>query len=63
MSAFLEDDGSPATLASVTADTSTFTGLPKESAVSFTATDRGSQASLGTMRISDECLPVFGTGS
>lgn len=41
----------------------TFTGLPKESSVSFTSTDHGGQASLGTMRISDECLPVFGTGS
>jgi len=41
----------------------TFTGLPKESAVSFTSTDHGSRASLGTMRISDECLPVFGTQS
>lgn len=38
----------------------TFGDLPKESAFSFISTDGRSRPLLGTVRISDECLPVFG---
>jgi hypothetical protein len=38
----------------------TFGDLPKESVLSFTAFDGRSQPHLGTVRISDYCLPVFG---
>jgi len=47
--------------ASGTAAAFTFGDLPKESALSFISTDGRSRPLLGTVRISDECLPVFGT--
>lgn len=47
--------------ASGTAAAFTFGDLPKESALSFISTDGRSRPLLGTVRISDECVPVFGT--
>jgi hypothetical protein len=38
----------------------TFGALPKESTVSFSSSDGGRRVRLGTVRISDACLPVFG---
>ena len=44
-----------------TAAAFTFGDLPKESAFSFISTGGRSRPLLGTVRISDECLPVFET--